>query len=298
MLTVIDSFGLEYLLDPSKRIYWVYLLTSALIAALYLYFHPKRIRFIFSSTLWWHKSARVDYLYFMVVSLIKVSLLVPIVLSAEDVTRFVYTQMALHFEYVELDFSYETTMILYTLSLFIASDFTRYWLHRWLHTVPLLWRFHRVHHSARVLNPLTFYRVHPVENLLFGVRFALTSGVVTALFIYLFGSEITTYDILGVNGFVMIFMAIGSNLRHSHIRLQFYNWLEYIFISPAQHQIHHANKTMNKNYGGSLAIWDLIFGSLALSSTTKMGRFGLRKKQMKNYESILGLLTMPFRRQQ
>lgn len=298
MLTVIDSLGLDYLLDPSKRVYWVYLLTSAFIGIAYLYNKPKKLAFAFSSTLWWHKSARVDYLYFIFSSLIKIAILVPLVISSEDVTRFIYTKMALHFEYIELDFSYETVMILYTLSLFIASDFTRYWLHRWLHTIPLLWRFHRVHHSARVLNPLTFYRVHPIENLLFGLRFALTSGVVTAIFIYLFGSELTTYDILGVNGFVVIFMAFGSNLRHSHIRLRFYNWIEYIFISPAQHQIHHANKTMNKNYGGSLAIWDAMFGSLALSNTTKRGRFGLKREQMKNYESISGLLITPFRRQQ
>ena len=116
--------------------------------------------------------------------------------------------------------------------------------------------------------------------------------------IYLFGSHIQSFDILGVNAFVMIFMAFGSNLRHSHVKFKFYTWIEYVFMSPVQHQLHHANATMDKNYGGSLAFWDFLFGTLALSSRTKMTRFGLRKEQMKSYESLLGLLVTPFRREQ
>nr|WP_216092588.1 sterol desaturase family protein [Candidatus Marithrix sp. Canyon 246] len=49
-------------------------------------------------------------------------------------------------------------MVLFTLSLFIFSDLTRYLLHRLLHSIPILWEFHKVHHSAKVLNPFTFYR--------------------------------------------------------------------------------------------------------------------------------------------
>lgn len=298
MQTVIDYIGLDYFADPSKRVYWLYLLTSALIAVIYLYNRPRRLLYAVSPKILWHKSARLDYLYFILSVAIKVAIIVPVVISSGDVARWIYTKMALNFGYVRVDFSYESVMILYTLSLFIVSDFTRYWLHRWLHTVKFLWRFHKVHHSARVLNPLTFYRVHPVENFLFGLRYALSSGVVTGVFIFVFGGILDTWDILGVNGFVVAFMAFGSNLRHSHIALKFYKPLEYIFISPAQHQIHHANKTMDKNYGGSLAIWDYIFGSLAFSKDTKIGRFGLRQSQMGDYDNILKLLFTPFRRQQ
>lgn len=290
--------GFEYLLDPTKRLYWVYLLSSALMAVWYLHVNPKRLAFVFSRHIWWHKSARLDYLYFMLSSFIKLSLLIPFVMSAEEMTRFIYTQMALHLEYVEWHLPRGIIVFLYTLCLFVMSDFTRYWLHRWLHTVKFLWRFHKVHHSARVLTPFTFYRVHPVENFLFGVRYALSSGFVSAMFIYLFGSHIQSFDILGVNAFVMIFMALGSNLRHSHVEFKFYTWVEYVFMSPVQHQLHHANATMDKNYGGSLAFWDFLFGTLALSSRTKMTRFGLRKEQMKSYESLFGLLVTPFRREQ
>ena len=292
----IDFLGLGYLLDPSKRLYWLYCLSSLVIALIYLSKRKKRLAFAFSSHIWWHKSARLDYLYFMLSSMIKLSVLIPFVMSTEEMSSFFYTQMALHLEYVELDLPRGLIVGLYTLCIFVMSEFTRYWLHRWLHTVKWMWRFHKVHHSARVLNPFSFYRVHPVENFLFGVRYALSSGFVTALFIYLFGGRMESFDILGSNAIIVAFLFLGSNLRHSHVKLGFYGWIESIFMSPAQHQLHHANATMDKNYGGSLALFDALFGTLAKSSKTKMSRFGLRREQMGAYESLWGLLITPFRR--
>ncbi len=292
-----EALPWDYLNDPSRRIYWLYLATSALIAALYLAGNLRRLAHAFSASIWWHPSARLDYAFFLVSFGIKGLVVVPLVVGAGEVTRRVYTFLASSFGYVEVEMAYGNVMLLYTLALFVVSDFTRYWLHRWLHTVPLLWRFHRVHHSARVLNPLTFYRVHPVENLLFGFRYALSAGVVSGVFVFFFGS-IEMIDLLGVNALVVAFMALGSNLRHSHVALSFPAWLERFVSSPAQHQLHHAHKTMNKNYGGALSVWDAMFGTLALSSRTKMSRFGLRREQMKHYGSVWALLIQPFRRMQ
>lgn len=291
---MIENLPWDYFSDPSKRLYWLYLVTSAVIAVLYMVGNLKKLRYAFSSMIWWHPSARLDYGYFMISFAIKGLLIVPLVVSAAEVTRFVYTFLASHVEYVEIEMSYESVMVLYTLTLFIVSDFTRYWLHRLLHSVPLLWRFHKVHHSARVLNPLTFYRVHPVENLLFGFRYALSAGVVTGVFVFAFGS-LEMIDLLGVNALVVVFLALGSNLRHSHVALSFPTWVERVISSPAQHQLHHANGTMNKNYGGALSLWDTLFGTLALSSQTKRTRFGLRREQMSEYKTIWALLSTPFK---
>lgn len=291
---VIETLPWDYLNDPSKRIYWLYLATSALIAVLYLAVNLKKLSHVFSAKIWWHPSARLDYAYFLLSFMIKTLVIVPLMIGAGEVTRWIYTFLATHFEYVEIEMSYEMVMLWYTLCLFVVSDFTRYWLHRLLHTIPLLWRFHKVHHSARVLNPLTFYRVHPVENILFGLRYALSAGVVSGVFIFLFGS-IEMIDLLGVNGLVVVFMALGSNLRHSHVAVSFPIWMERIISSPAQHQLHHAHKSMNKNYGGALSLWDSLFGTIALSSCTKMSRFGLRSEQMGDYKTIWALLITPFK---
>lgn len=286
--------GIDYLFDPNKRLFYGYLLSSLLIAMIYLHFNQRQKRLFFTKKLWFHPSATLDYTYFIVNIMIKVALIFPIVISAKAITIFIYEQATYYFGLSDLHFSYTTVMILYTLSIFIISDFTRYWIHRFLHTIPFLWEFHKVHHSAKVLTPFTFYRVHPIENLLFGFRYSLSIGFVTGCFFYLFGAVLDFYSVLGVNIFVFIFNLLGSNLRHSHIKITYFPFLERVFISPYMHQIHHSSKHFDKNYGGYLAIWDAWFGSLELSQNVKKLRFGLRKQQMKDYTTVLKIVYIPF----
>ncbi len=201
-----DFFALEYLIDPNKRIFWLYIISSIILAITYFYITKKNTRVIMSSKLWLHPSAKLDYYYFFISYFINIFLLVPFIISAKtiafSVNKFLYTQ----FDYFENDvFSYGQIIFLYTITLFLVSDFTRYWLHRFLHTIPSLWEFHKVHHSAKVLTPITFYRVHPVENFLFGLRYSLSMGFVTGIFIYFFGAMIDIYTVVGVNVFLFIF---------------------------------------------------------------------------------------------
>ena len=251
---------------------------------------------ILSSKLWLHPSAKLDYYYFFISYFIKVFMLIPIVISAKSIAFFVNKQLYLQFDYYENTyFSYEVVILMYTVTLFIVSDFSRYWLHRFLHTIPFLWEFHKVHHSAKVLTPITFYRVHPIENLLFGLRYSLSIGLVTGVFVYFFGAMIDIYSILGVNIIVFVFSILGSNLRHSHVPFSFGQRIEKWFISPKQHQIHHSRNFFNKNYGGTLALWDRVFGTLKLSKEVRVLKFGLRKNQMNEYKSIFDLVFKPFK---
>ncbi|WP_368030851.1 sterol desaturase family protein [Arcobacter sp. s6] len=293
--TTVDFFAFEYLINPDKRLYWGYLLSSILIAIIYFYITKKNNRLITSSKLWLHPSAKLDYYYFFLSYFINLFLLIPFIISAKtialEVNRFLYKQ----FDYFENSFfSYGEIILLYTITLFLVSDFTRYWLHRFLHTIPFLWEFHKVHHSAKVLTPITFYRVHPVENFLFGLRYSFSIGIVTGIFIYLFGALIDIYMVLGVNAFLFFFSLIGSNLRHSHVPISYGRFIEKWFISPKQHQIHHSKKHFNKNYGGYIAIWDRVFGTLCLSNSVKVMKFGLRVDQMKDYLSLKDLILRPF----
>lgn len=291
-----DFLVFEYLVNPNKRIFWVYIISSILITFIYFIYTKKSNRVILSSKLWLHPSAKLDYSYFFLGYFINVFLLIPFILSAKSVAYSISKFLYLNFGMVEQNiFSYQQTLFLYTLCLFVCSDFTRYVLHRLLHEVKFLWEFHKVHHSAKVLNPLTFYRVHPVENILFGLRYSLSVGFVTGIFVYFFGALIDIYMIFGANAFVVIFSILGSNLRHSHIPISYGKYLEKIFISPKQHQIHHSKKHFNKNYGGYLAIWDYMFGSLQLSKDVKILKFGLKKEQMKEYTTVFSLLIFPFK---
>ena len=291
-----DFFALEYFVNPNKRVFWGYILSSILIAGIYFYFNKKQLRVSLSSKLWFHPSAKLDYYYFFIGYFIKVFMLFPIVISAKTIALFINKQLYLAFDFYENSFfSYEAVLLMYTICLFLVSDFTRYWTHRFLHTIPFLWEFHKIHHSAKVLTPITFYRVHPVENLLFGLRYSLSIGLVTGVFIYFFGAMIDIYAILGVNVLVFVFSLIGSNLRHSHVAFSYPKFLERFFISPKQHQVHHSKKFFNKNYGGYLAIWDWAFGTLKFSKDVKVLKFGLRREQMNEYDSIANLIIAPFK---
>ncbi len=285
----------EYLINPDKRTYWIYILTSVGIGLIYLFFNKKALKVNLSSKLWLHPSAKLDYYYFILSYFIKVIMIFPIVISAKTVAFNInkYLYLVYGFNQIE-NISYETIVVLYTITLFILSDFTRYWLHRLLHTIPFLWDFHKVHHSAKVLNPLSFYRVHPIESILFGFRYSLSVGFVTGIFIYFFGSKIGIIEVLGANIFVFVFSSLGANLRHSHIPLAYFTFLEKWIISPKQHQIHHSRKHFDKNYGGYLAIWDRVFGTLKLSSEVKVLKFGIKKEQMKDYDSLIKILIFPF----
>lgn len=294
MTEVAHWLGLDYLFNPHKRLYWGYLLSSCLIVAVYLGLTRQSIAPLFSKAIWWHRSARLDYIYFAVASLIKIGLLLPWMLSVREVTFWVMGAMEAIGGYQEKIIVSRYWLITgYTLSLFVLSDFSRYWLHRLLHALPVLWEFHKVHHSAEVLTPITFYRVHPVENLLFGLRYALVAGLVTGVFIHYFGAGLALLDIIGVNLFVFAFHVLGDNLRHSPVPLRYFDALEKWLISPAQHQHHHTLDGSRMNYGGVLAIWDRLFGSLRLSAKADSYQFGIREGG-DAYHSVARLLFQPF----
>ncbi|UJF25100.1 sterol desaturase family protein [Suttonella sp. R2A3] len=286
-----------YLNDPSERLYWGYLVTSVLLALMLSFIQYRKLPQISAIKRWLtHRDTRLDVGYFFVIWAIKALVIAPLMLSAQVVAMATYQLSSQFLEPIYRPIRYEWLVIAYTVSLFLVSDFTRYWLHRWLHSNRFLWSFHKVHHSPEVLNPLSFYRVHPVENILFGLRYAFSAGLVTGVFMALFGARFNLYTVFGVNITIVIFSALGANLRHSPVRLSYGRWLEHIFISPAQHQIHHATKHMHHNYGGYLAVWDWLFGSLKCNHEVEKNlQIGLGRGQFKKYNTIIKMIIYPIK---
>ncbi|WP_428737084.1 sterol desaturase family protein [Sulfurimonas sp.] len=281
--------GFEYFLNATQRVYWIYILSALLIALIYTRVYPETKTY-FSKSVLWHTSAQMDYLYFIVISAIKIGVIFPLILSSKDVALQTTFFMQKQFGFLHLDTAQIGVIATYTISIFLINDFTRYWLHRWMHESTLLWKFHRVHHSAEVLNPLTFYRVHPIENILFGLRYALSVGFVTGVFIYLFGASIGVVEILGVNVITFLFGLAGSNLRHSHIPLR-YGVFEKLIISPFLHQLHHAKKSINTNYGSVLSVWDQIFKTYYVTQSNSKLDFGADIK----HTTVLEMLLEPLK---
>lgn len=216
---------------------------------------------------WWNRSAKVDYQLMAINALLKAIIFVPFLSFGFQISQFtVHGLLNLFGDFQSLPPS-QGSIALFTLAVFVWDDFLRFFHHFLMHRFSWLWAFHEAHHSARVLTPLTLFRTHPVEAFLAALRNGLSLGVATGAFLFLFDGHFHVLTFLGVNAFGWLFNFLGSNLRHSQVPLGF-GHLERVFISPAQHQIHHSQAATDfeRNFGVSLAIWDLLFGTHAFSS--------------------------------
>lgn len=284
----------DFFLNPQKRLFLGYLVSAGVIALLYLTL-VKRIplnsifRGIFSLGTWFNSSTFGDYKILIInqifIKNISAFLLAAQVALSTFIVEFLYDIAVIH-----TNLASWAIITLFTITLFIFDDFSRYFLHRLMHKT-FLWRFHKVHHSATTLTPLTVLRTHPVEVLLFSFRSLLVYGISIGVFYYLFGSSVALYQIYGASIFVFLFHAFGSNLRHSHIDFPYFPWLEKILISPKQHQIHHstAKEHFDTNFGAVLSIWDRMGKSIVYSKHVDLITFGLRDNNGSEH-TIKGLL--------
>lgn len=248
-------------------------------------------RLVFNKKYWWNRSSKRDYFFFVTNTLFKLFLFIPFLDFSFHIARFTSSTL------VEMsgDFLGLTPQFLaiaaFTVGSFIWDDFLRFFQHLLMHKVPFLWRLHSVHHSAKVLTPITLYRAHPLESAIATLRNSLSLGVSAGAFIFIFEAQLNLWTIAGVNAFGFMFNFLGANLRHSHIPLRFGNFIEKIFISPVQHQIHHSSHKdhFDKNLGVSLAVWDVIAGSWMSSKGLPKLKFGLGHVQSRSLVKEYGL---------
>lgn len=136
---------------------------------------------------------------------------------------------------------------------FIFADFVGYITHRFLYHGPLFKDFHSLHHSAEVVRWHSAYRFHPVE-------LTLTTTIIY-LFFYPLGVPHQLFAELTIFNFVINYF--------SHSELPIGNkYVEYIFVTPNYHRIHHSIDSNNQrsNYSGIFSFWDLLFKSKNKSS--------------------------------
>jgi len=296
---------LTFVLDGNQRIFWGYIASSIVLAFIVYRWQLIQsdrngfVRYLFPKRIYTHSSAVQDYILLITNKFIK-ALLFPIVLfTSVPIAVAISDAFSYLYDLQPIVWSGWAVTLTFTIILFIFDDFTRFFLHYILHKVPFLWEFHKVHHSAKVLTPFTIYRSHPVENFLYASRMAIAQGGAIGVGFYLFGASehLNMIAIVEANIFIFLFNVFGSNLRHSHIWLGFGDKVESVFISPAQHQIHHslAPEHFDTNFGTALAIWDKWFGCLVKSSTVPGVEVGLSESQA-DHSSIAKIYLEPFAR--
>lgn len=278
---------LSYFQNPGKRVYWLYLLSSLLMMLVLPYFLKKNQLSPWQSLVqsnrwkyWASRSSQLDLKWIFLNQSIALLIFVPVLGGQISWAMSVYRTLVSWLGDGDfLQWSPTVVMALFTVTLFIVEDLSRFLLHWAYHKVPFLWRFHAIHHSAKTMTPLTLYRIHFIEYFLNSLRAVAVIGGVSGVFIYCFVGTIGVYEVLGVSIFNFVFNLVGANLRHSHIWIGFGKF-ERWFISPAQHQIHHssAKAHLDRNYGASLAIWDYMLGSWVASKNESVKRYGLFKQ--------------------
>ena len=269
-----DLTSYPFLVTPAHRLHWIYLF-SYLVIALVIYLHGRRalgrftlkgfLGFWLPSSVYRRRSTMLDLKYYVVnMVFMKVAAASTLIGSfyvfgevVEAALRALWSAPVAEFE------AAGPVQVAYGAALFLMADFGFFLGHYLAHKVPLLWEFHKVHHSAEVLSPLTNYRFHPIDTIGLGLFIGIFTGVVKGAFGFAYPGGIGGTGAVTVNVTVLLLFNLAANFRHSHVWLS-YGWhLNHIFSSPAQHQIHHSTAAwhIDKKFGLTLSVWDWLVGS-------------------------------------
>ncbi len=128
---------------------------------------------------------------------------------------------------------------------FVASDLIGYFVHRAMHRVPALWRFHKLHHEATELSWLDAWRQHPVDFVLHGIAVGAPGA--------LLGSSLS--DLASV----VVLRKAFTTFLHANLKVSF----GLVLASPDFHAVHHSAdpRDYDTNFAGTFPLWDLLFGT-------------------------------------
>lgn len=131
--------------------------------------------------------------------------------------------------------------------LLLAADFVWYWYHRLGHEINIFWAAHIVHHQSEEFNLSAAARITTIQ--------AMIRTVFWCALPLLGFQPMMVMVILVVHGMYSFF-------THTQV-IKAPKWLEYIFITPSLHGVHHASdeKYLDKNYGDVFVFWDKMFGT-------------------------------------
>lgn len=298
-------FGpINAVIDIHNKTGWPYLISGIIIA--WLIFVVKKRRgdltpgakfrdFLFPSKIYSHPSAKTDFRFAVIDLSIALVIYIPFISGLSGLLYKIAVSL-LGVSSASLD-RIPASVITFVAAICIM-DFCFFLSHFLMHKIPLLWEFHKVHHSAEVLTPVTVYRVHPVEALINNVVSAVVGALTAACYTSLSDHHLNFISLFGLNIVTFAFFLGGNVLRHSHVWVSFGPWLSWIFISPAQHQVHHSVETnhWNKNFGYIFAVWDLCIGTLYVPRKPERIQFGIPNSDPAEFSTVSRLYFMPFLR--
>jgi sterol desaturase/sphingolipid hydroxylase (fatty acid hydroxylase superfamily) len=299
----------RYFYDYNERVFWGYLLSSLVLAIVVHFVLHRRypdvvprslFAYLFPKKIYLHKSAIADYQFFVVDRILFVILFPVLALLISPFADWITATMTDRFGALSHPLQAGSGWMLLAVTLLQIAwiDFMLYYIHYLFHKVPALWEFHKVHHSAEVMTPITAYRMHPFE-LFFNMNVtAIGTALLVGVLGYLTGSTDGTHPelrIYGINAVQFAFYVVGFNLRHSHVPLGYGPVISQVFVSPWMHQVHHSRETrhFDKNMGFIFSFWDRMFGTLYVPKQGEQFELGLSDGEHVRFHSVPALYFRP-----
>lgn len=137
------------------------------------------------------------------------------------------------------------------LACLVVADLTQYWVHRAFHRIPLLWRFHKVHHSVETMDWIAGSRLHLVDVI-------MTRGLVLLPLVMLGFDDLAVFAYLG-------FVSVHAVFIHANFAPRS-EWIERILVMPRFHHWHHAREAeaVDTNFAVHLPLLDRLFATFYL----------------------------------
>lgn len=163
------------------------------------------------------------------------------------------------------------------------------WMYAWHvlnHKVPLLWRFHAVHHADRELDASSAFRFHTGEIVLSGLGRLLVLPVIGMTM-----PQVLLYELL---------LQAVILFHHSNIRIpaRLDAALRCLIVTPWMHWVHHSRwqPETDSNYASVFSIWDRLFGTFRLRAEPRHIELGLNEDHSEQqWRTLQGMLSRPFR---
>lgn len=251
---------------------------------------------LFPRRVFLHRSAKADYCIFLINNGLLFFVAFSALLTPFMISEGVIAGMQRFGIKTEAASASPFYQVCYTLIIVLVWDFSATYAHYLKHKTPIFWEFHKVHHSAEVMTPITALRRHPVDAMIGAAVTTLFLGTALALWVLISGRAAEPVMIFGSIAGIYLWRLLGYNLRHSHIWISYGDCWNRILISPAQHQIHHSNSAAHydTNFGHIFSFWDSMLGTLYLPKEGERVVFGIEENEMKDLRTIGDFYFRPF----
>lgn len=166
----------------------------------------------------------------------------------------------------------------------ILMDYTLYVWHVLTHHVPLLWRFHVVHHVDLDLDASTALRFHFAE-LIISVPWRAAQVLVL-------GVSPLSFSVWQLS----LFLSIMFHHSNAQLPINLERVLNRLLVTPRMHGIHHSivREETNSNWSSGLTLWDWLHGTLRLNVPQEEINIGVPAYRQPEEVGLAKILVMPF----